>query len=164
MQKMIQAILVAMTALWALAVPAAAEPFDDAVAAFDQGDYDTAFELWRQLAEQGSAPAQYNLAFMYDNEIGVPRDHAAGIKWYRLAADQGYTNAQYNLALMYANGRGIAQDLVQAHMWLDIAAAQGDTGAAKDRDFVAQLMTSEQIAKSQRLASEWAATPTSPQE
>ena len=62
------------------------------------------------IAEQGYAPAQYNLGIMYDNGYGVPQDYAEAMKWYRLAAEQGHTDAQYNLGLMYDNGRGVPQD------------------------------------------------------
>ena len=67
--------------------PAAAGPFEDAVAA-SQGDYATAMRLWRPLADQGDAGAQLNLGLMYDNGRGVPQDYAAAVKWYRKAADR----------------------------------------------------------------------------
>jgi hypothetical protein len=36
--------------------------FSDGFDAYNQGDYDTAFEEWLPYAEQGDADAQYNLA------------------------------------------------------------------------------------------------------
>ena len=57
-------------AIMALAVPANAGPLDDGVAAADRGDYATALSLWRPLAEQGNANAQYKLGDMYDNGLG----------------------------------------------------------------------------------------------
>ena len=53
------------------------------------------------------------------------------------------------------NGQGVTQDYVQAHMWFNLAAAQGDEIPRKNRDAVAERMTSEQIAEAQRLAREW---------
>jgi len=47
------------------------------------------------------------------------------------------------------------RDYVQAHMWYSLAAARGNEPAAKDRDSLAQKMTPDQIAESQRLAAEW---------
>ena len=40
--------------------------YDDGMAAYDRGDYATALQEWRPLAEQGHADAQYNLGMMYD--------------------------------------------------------------------------------------------------
>ena len=61
-------------------------------------------------------------------------------KRYRKAAEQGH---------------GVPQDYVSAHMWLNLAAAQGEEKAAERRDYVAALMTPEQIAEAQRLARKW---------
>jgi hypothetical protein len=43
-------------------------------------------------------------------------------------------------------------------MWFNLAAMTGDQGAAKNRDIVAALMTSTQIAEAQKLAREWKPT------
>ncbi len=92
---------------------------------------------------------------MYDKGEGVAQDYAAAVQWYRKAAEQGSARAQNNLAFMYSNGLGVAQDLVQAHMWFNLAGTQGDKEATKNRDIIAKLMTSAQIAEAQRLAREW---------
>ena len=57
---------------------AAAGPLDEAVAAYDKGDYATALRIIRPLAELGVPPAQYNLGNMYRLSQGVPRDYAIG--------------------------------------------------------------------------------------
>ncbi len=54
------------------------------------------------------------------------------------------------------------QDYVQAHMWLNLASAEGEIDASKERDKLAEKMTTVQIAEAQRLAREWKPTP--PQE
>jgi TPR repeat protein len=46
-----------------LALPAWAD-YQDGVDAFDKGDYATALEEWRPLAEQGNASAQNALGYM----------------------------------------------------------------------------------------------------
>ncbi len=43
------------------AAPSLAGPFEDAVAAHEEGDYVTAYSLQRPLAEGGLAKAQVNL-------------------------------------------------------------------------------------------------------
>jgi TPR repeat protein len=47
--------------------------FDDGFAAYNRGDYATALEEWRPLAEQGDAFAQYNLGLLYYEGEGVSR-------------------------------------------------------------------------------------------
>ncbi len=74
-------------AIMALAVPSNAGPFEDGNAAYQRGDYATALRLWRPLAEQGDAGAQYNLGLMYREGQGVSQDDAEAAKWYRKAAE-----------------------------------------------------------------------------
>ena len=71
------------------------------------------------------------------------------------AADQGYVDAEFNLAFMYKNGLGVSPSYVQAHMWLGLAATAGDKKAAENRDIVARLMTTAEIAEARKLAQEW---------
>ena len=97
-------------ASWLMAMlvgTAVAGPFEDAVSAYDRGDYATAIRLLRPLAERGDAEAQNNLGVMYDNGRGVPRDDTEAAKWFRKAADQGIADAQYNIGVMYFNGREV---------------------------------------------------------
>src|SRR4030095_3989158 len=114
-----------------LAAPVAAGPFEDAAAAYGKGDYATALQLFRPLADQGMARAQTILGVMYANGqgvpksdteatkwyqlalgviyvtgLGVPKDTEKGLGWFRKAADQGYANAQTNLGTMYDRGDG----------------------------------------------------------
>ena len=80
--------------------PAAAGSLKDATVAFDRGDYATASRLFRPLADQGDAMAQFNLANMYDNGQGVPRDAQQAAAWYRKVAEQGLPLAQSKLAAL----------------------------------------------------------------
>ena len=50
-----------------------AGPLQRGVAAYKQGDYQAAHELFRPLAEQGNASAQYNLGIWHRN---VAEDNA----------------------------------------------------------------------------------------
>ena len=127
------------------------------LAAYSRGDYATALEEWTPLAEQGNAPAQNNLGFMYRNGRGVPQDDQTAVKWYTLAAEQGYALAQGNLGVMYAFGEGKLKDYVYAHMWGNIAALNGNELGGKLRDDYEKQMTAEQIADAQKLARECAA-------
>ena len=52
------------------------------------------------------ADAQNNLALMYVQGRGVPKDVMKAFKLFRLAAEQGHATAQYNLGVMYEKGEG----------------------------------------------------------
>lgn len=108
-----------------LAQPAAAGQLEDGQAAYDKSDYVTALGIWRPLADQGNAAAQYNLGTMYLNGIGVPQDYAEAMKWYRLAADQGLAFAQNNLGIMYEQGLGVPKDYAEALKLFQNSADQG---------------------------------------
>ena len=149
-------ILSAVVFVVACATVAAADSFEDADSAIQRGDYTWAARLFRSLAEQGNAPAQFNLGGMYAKGQGVPQDYQEALKWLRKAADQGDAGGQYNLGVMYEKGQGVPQDFVRAHLWLNIAAAssKGDLGKSvmEYRDIVASQMTAMQIGKAQEMA------------
>ena len=128
--------------------------FQKGFMAFLGGDYTTAVKEFTKSAEQGNAQAQFSLASMYYNGQGVPQDYKQAAKWYTKAAEQGKASAQYILGLMYAAGQGVLQDDVYAHMWLNLAAADGQENASKNRDIVADSMTTADISKAQSLARE----------
>jgi TPR repeat protein len=114
--------------LMVLTLPAYAG-FDEGIAAYDSGNYETALREFRILAEQGKALAQDYLGVMYDKGQGVPQDHAEAVKWYRKAAEQGLGGAQTNLGLMYDRGKGVAQNYAEAVKWYRKAAEQGNAKA-----------------------------------
>ena len=78
--------------LMTLSTPVAAQDFDKGFAAAQAGDYATALQEWKPLAEAGDATAQNDIGIMYEYGLSVSQDYAEAIKWYRLAADQGYAD------------------------------------------------------------------------
>ena len=53
-----------------------------------------AVRLYRLAADQGDAPAQYNLGVMYANGEGIPENDLAALMWFNLAATQGNDGAR----------------------------------------------------------------------
>jgi uncharacterized protein len=121
--------LFAVLLVVACATGAAADPYDDAVSAFQRKDYTQAARLFLPFAEQGDVLAQSSLGTMYKNGQGVPQDYEEALKWYRLAAAQGDALAQTDLGTMYKNGQGVPQDYEEAVEWYRLAAAQGNEDA-----------------------------------
>lgn len=101
---------------------AVAGPFEDGFSAAGHGDYATALQLWRPLADQGNADAQFGLGVMYSTGQGVVQNFAEAVRWWRKAADQGNVGAQYNLGYSYDRGFGVPQDYHDAILWYERAA------------------------------------------
>ncbi|WP_435229433.1 hypothetical protein ACMAZE_12060 [Pseudopelagicola sp. nBUS_20] len=58
-------ITLAVAFLMAFNTSVLAQDFDKGFKAYQAGDYATALQEWRPLAEQGNADAQFNLGNMY---------------------------------------------------------------------------------------------------
>src|SRR3569623_576944 len=99
--------------------------YAEARAAQEAGEVDRAEGIYRQLAEEGAARAQFSLA----NLCRAGEDYTEAYQWTRKAAERGLGLAQFNLALTYQIGAGTPQDLALARHWLREAALQNGGGA-----------------------------------
>jgi uncharacterized protein len=98
---------------------------EEGFAAYQRGEYRTAYRLWRPLAQRGDVRAQGALGGLYADGRGVPQDYGEAVKWFRRAAAQGLAAAQYALGLLSRQGQGVPQDAGEAVQWFRLAAAQG---------------------------------------
>jgi TPR repeat protein len=88
--------------------------FAEAVEALSRQDYPHALELLQPLAEQGFAPAQFNLGVLYAAGYGTPADQAKAAAWFEKAAAQKYAEAENALGTFYREGTGVAADPARA--------------------------------------------------
>ena len=134
-------MLVAAALLVSAAGPAkAGDLLSDGAAAYEAGDYGEAARIWRPLADDGDAMAQFNLGLLHETGRGVAEDAARAAAWYERAARQGVTLAQFNLARLHQAGRGVPQDVLQALYWFEVAAFHGaDAGRDQAIDAAAAL-------------------------
>ena len=72
-------ITIILALLMTLSSPAAAQDFDTGLFAAQAGDFATALQEWKPLAEAGDADAQYNLGQMYRKGQGVLQDYAEAV-------------------------------------------------------------------------------------
>lgn len=128
-----------------------AATLQSALAAQDQGDFQSAFQQFKQLASSGDAAAQFQLSILYDSGKGTRQDVREALYWLRMSAVHGNPQAQSNLGVAFSKGRGVAQDLVRAYAWFAASAASGDSVAVTNRDLVARRMTEQQIAQAKAL-------------
>ena len=92
-------------------------------------DNAVAREYFRRSADQGYAPGQVVLGFLYDTATTVPASPHDAASWYRKAADGGDSLAQWLLGRLYLNG-ALPQDDFAAEKWLTPAASQDNPFAA----------------------------------
>lgn len=110
--------------------PVSAADFKTGLKAFNSGNYILALAEWEPLADNGDLNAMYNIALIYDEGLGVPKDKAKAIKWYLEPANRGDIAAQYNLAIIYDYGQGgVKENNKEAVKWYTAAANQADEQA-----------------------------------
>lgn len=108
---------------------ASADEYKRGIAAGNRGDFATAMQALRPLADAGDPRAQFAVGQMFQRGYGVDPDPKQALKWYRRSAESGNANAQTNLGVMYANGIGVSQNLETAEKWFLLAAEQGNPDA-----------------------------------
>ena len=68
-------------------------------------DFKKAFEIFKKVADEGDADAQYNVGLLYLSGQGVKKDSEEAAKYFGLATAQGQSDAEYNQALLYLYGK-----------------------------------------------------------
>ena len=104
--------------------------YKDGLTAYEAARFDRAYVLWKPLAENGYAPAQFSLGKLFDEGGGSIRANPfMAALWYRQAAAQDVPAAQNNLAIMYAKGRGVPFNEGRAVELWEQAAENGHAAA-----------------------------------
>lgn len=109
--------------------PAVADALEDGWAAYNDGDYGRAIELFQALAEGGDPEANYALGLLHANGLGVPRDDARAADYVSRSAEAGYPPAQDLLGYMYDFGLGLPQNRHLAERWYQKAVDAGEINA-----------------------------------
>lgn len=123
--KPFSAALTSLLMMFAAPIAASQTAYLDARVAYNQGDYETAYEGFIELAQTGNPDATINVAVMFDNGQGVEKNVRRAAYWYKKSARLGIVEAQYNLADMYRVGAGVPKDYDLAFEWFEKAANQG---------------------------------------
>ena len=118
---------------------------DDALTAFNAGNYDRAFELWKARAENGDIIAQNYLAIHYRLGLGVKADLQEAVRWYESAAKQGNPDAQKNLGMLYISHKLGNPNFEEAYIWLFAAYQQGNDNAAKGLETISGQLSPNRV-------------------
>jgi TPR repeat protein len=134
---------------------AAESDYDKAVHVYGCADYPKAFNLFKPLAEQGDALAQFQVGMMIEQGQGAEVDYNSAYQWYLKAAEQGMADAYFALGQLYARGLAVVQDPVQAYAWFDLAVRDGHAVAGDWLNMQANKLAGDQIVAAQRIADAW---------
>ena len=99
------------------------------IAAYNRGDYATAFHLLSEAADLGDPDAQVNLGYMYARGEETAKSDGEALRLYQLSAKQNNVEGMNALGYKYAFGSGVAADVPSAVVWFCKAIAGGDTRA-----------------------------------
>jgi hypothetical protein len=99
------------------------------ISAFEAKHFVTAYQLLLPLADGGHPEAQFRLAIMCQNGLGMVANPDRAVRYMRGAAEQGHPLAQHGLGFMYLEGECVPKDLAEAARWLRLAADQGLAGS-----------------------------------
>lgn len=99
------------------------------IAAFEAKHFARATGLLSPLAEAGDPQAQYRMAIMAQNGLGMHENQGMAFRFMKAAAEAGLDVAQHGLGFMYMEGECTDKDPVQAAHWFRQAAEQGLAGS-----------------------------------
>lgn len=146
--------LAALFALLLLATPTLAEgTLEEAIAAYDAGEYEKAYALFLPLAEAGDAEAQYWVAKFFILGKGVPESQAEALPWLHASAAQDFSEAAYVLSLIYIDGDDFLRDEELALQYLYQASKLCHVDAAATLGM--ELMTSDRNPETKVEAFAW---------
>ncbi len=103
-------------------VPGDQKAFDEAAAAYDSGDYATAFRIFSKLADNYDLAAMRNVAQMERRGLGTDKDPEAAQDLMERTARRGLPSAQADLGVMLMDGEAGEPDEKAALPWLELAA------------------------------------------
>lgn len=104
--------------------------FEQGIYEFNRGEFKAAIVQFRPLVSEGYAPAQYQMALIYQHGYSVTKDGMKALELFQLAAAQNYPDAQFELALLYSEGKLVKKDLKKAFE-LTNKAAQKELASAQ---------------------------------
>lgn len=99
------------------------------IAAFEAKEFRRALQLLTPLAESGNADAQFRVAVMCQNGLGMAANEAGALHWMRASASQDHGLALHGLGIMYLYGECVDRDESEAFECFRRAADQGLQGS-----------------------------------
>ena len=99
------------------------------IAAFEGKHFSTASRLLHPLADQGNEEAQFRMAIMAQNGLGMVVNEKLAFDNMKAAADQGHALAMHGLGFMYLEGECTEKNTQEAANWFHKAVDAGLQGS-----------------------------------
>jgi len=90
--------------------------------AWERGDFERAFLLFRRCAELGQVGCMLDLGYFYDEGVGVEQNKDEAMSWYKRAYRLGDSAAASNIAILYREQGRVRLE----RQWFERSAALGD--------------------------------------
>jgi len=91
-----------------------------------QDKYKIAFQ-WNLLqAKKGNKRAQYIIASLYEDGLGIKKDLNKAFEWYLKSAKNGHIKSQRNIGSAYLVGTTVKKDENKSFIWFKRAAENGE--------------------------------------
>ena len=103
---------------------------EEALRAYKNKDFHTAFKIWDKEAKLQNDQAMANLGLMYLKGEGVQKDYVKAKECFDKASKYDNDSANFNLALMYQTKIGVKEDIKKAKEYFRRAVAKNHTQAA----------------------------------
>lgn len=91
----------------------------------EKNDYEQALPLIEEAALKGNAQAQFNLAVMYHNGVGLKKNDSLAMVWYKKSAESGNVDGMYMMGRSYFDQK----NYTESYSWYGKAASNGDNEA-----------------------------------
>jgi len=93
------------------------------------GQFLTAMEMYRRLADAGYVQAQVTMGISYLDGTVVETDPTKAAQWFRRAQESGHPQAEFYLGLMFERGLGVTKNKEEAQRLLRQSVDAGYDGA-----------------------------------
>lgn len=129
---------------------------NDAIYAYMQGDYESAYNIMISLANTSDDKlAQYYIGMMFMRGQGVLQDYEAAAEWFRKASKQGVAAAMYKLAGLYNEGKGVPHDMEFAYIWYHVAATHEHRKSINTLEDARAKLSDDELAASAEIINEY---------
>ncbi len=105
----------------------------------DAKNYEEAVKWFRLAGGKGDKRALDDLADMYLNGHGMPKDPGEAFRLHKQAADAGDVNATFHLGMAYEQGVGVPKDVAAARKMYQEAALLGSREARASLDRIQKV-------------------------
>ena len=103
-------------------------------------------------AKAGYALAQHDVANLYARQ----GNSEEALKWWKMAGDQGFPDALFSLSRAYSAGKSVPRDLSLSYAYFKLS----KLAPKKNVNEMATFLSKPELAKAEKLVSEWKPQPT----